>query len=342
MKAATALISGTQPTADLAEAAVRTALARAGLKRAEQVILFLTRDFSRQAQTAVLAAARAAGCLQISGMSASGLLNEDGWQLDQPAAAALVLSEFEPQPGIGQATLSFTGQSRLPYDWVGSTEHGMPRYGLLDQGASSWQQSRLAANTCAEIRLPGLTAKPLISRGLRELGEWHTITESRAYDVLQLDRQPASDCLRRALPADERLRLPVHQVLALVDADRPGIPVLSANADGSLTLAEALPKGQRLRWVMRQALAAEQEMQQLMQSAVNPKKPPIFGLMLSCIGRGPLFYGGDDLDLRAFRDAFPDTPLLGAYGTGQIVPGPTGSQLFTSAALTLLFEDSHV
>ena len=69
--------------------------------------------------------------------------------------------------------------------------------------------------------------------------------------------------LRRALPADDRQRLPLHQVLALVDANRPGIPVLSANADGSLTLAEPLPVGQRLRWVMRQALAAEQEMQQL-------------------------------------------------------------------------------
>ena len=342
MKAATALITGPLAIPDLAEAAVRAALAKAGLTRAGQVILFLSRDFSRHAQPAVLAAARAAGCLQVAGMTASGLLNEDGWQLAQPAAAALVFGEFDPQPGIAQPVLSFTGQSRLPYDWVDISRPGGQRYGLLDQGASSWHQSRLAANTCAEVCLPGLTARPLISRGLRELGEWHTISDSRAYDVLRLDRQPASDCLRRALPAEDRLRLPVHQVLALVDADRPGIPVLSANADGSLTLAEALPVGQRLRWVMRQALAAEQEMQQLMRSAVNPKKPPIFGLMFSCIGRGPLFYGGEDQDLRAFRDAFPETPLLGAYGTGQIVPGPAGNQLFTSAALTLLFEDSHV
>ncbi len=338
MLAATALVSGIHATPDLAEAAVRTALAKASLTRAGQVILFLTHDFSRHVQAAVLAAARAAGCLQVAGMTASGLLNEDGWQLDQPAAAALVLGEFDPQPALAQPLISLTGQSRLPYDWA----DGGQRYGLLDQGACSWQQSRLTANICAEVRLPGLTARPLISRGLRELGDWHTISDCRGYEALQLDRQAASDCLRRALPADDRQRLPLHQVLALVDADRPGIPVLSANADGSLTLAEPLPVGQRLRWVMRQALAAEQEMQQLMRSAVNPKKPPIFGLMFSCIGRGPLFYGGEDQDLRAFRDAFPDTPLLGAYGTGQIVPGPAGNQLFTSAALTLLFEDSHV
>ena len=340
MKAATALIAGPQATPNLAETAVGTALARAGLARAEQVIFFLTRDFARNAAPTVLAAARASGCLQVAGMTATGLLTEDGWQLDQPAAAVLVIGDSTNTGGGASAILSFTGQSRLPYEWAADT--GRQRYGLLDQGASSWQQSRICGSTDAELHLNGLRATPLVSRGLRALGEWHTVSESRAYDVLRLDQQPASDCLRRALPADDRLHLPVHQILALPDEEHPGIPVLSANADGSLTLAEALAPGQRVRWVMRQALAAEQEMQVLLQSAVNAEKRPLFGIMFSCIGRGPLFYGGDDQDLQAFRAAFPETPLLGAYGTGQIVPGADGNRLFTSTALTLLFEENHV
>lgn len=341
MKVATALVAGAYATPDLVETAVRTAMSRAGLFRAEQLLLFLTRDFARNASAAVLAAARAGGCLQVNGMTASGLLTEEGWQLDQPAVAVLAMGESADTGNAGW--LSFTGQSRLPFDWVSSTSGRRPRYGLLDQGASCWQNARISAQSTAEWQLAGLRqGVPLISHGLRVLGDWHTVGESRGYDVLQLDHQPASDCLRRALPADERQRLPVHQVLALREAGQPGIPVLSANADGSLTLAEALSPGQRIRWVMRQSLAAEQEMQQLMQSAVNPENAPIFGLMFSCIGRGPLFYGGEDLDLHAFRQAFPQTPLLGAYGTGQIAPGTEGNQLFTNAAVTLLFEETHV
>jgi small ligand-binding sensory domain FIST len=64
--------------------------------------------------------------------------------------------------------------------------------------------------------------------------------------------------------------------------------------------------------------------------------------MFSCIGRGPLFYGNDDRDLVAFRDTFPDTPLLGAYGTGQIAPLAGQNRLFHNTALTLLFESAHV
>lgn len=341
MRVATALVAGACATPDLVETAVRTALSRAGLYRAEQLLLFLTRDFARNASAAVVAAARAGGCLQVSGMTTSGLLTEEGWQLDRPAVAVMAIGESENS--ANSAWLSFTGQSRLPFDWVSNTGGGRPRFGLLDQGASCWQNARVCAQGRAEWQLAGLRqGAPLISHGLRALGEWHTIGESRGYDVLQLDHQPASDCLRRALPADERQRLPVHQVLALLDVLRPGIPVLSANADGSLTLAEPLLPGQRIRWVMRQSLAAEREMQQLMQSAVNLENAPIFGLMFSCIGRGPLFYGGDDLDLHAFRQAFPKTPLLGAYGTGQIVPGTECNQLFTNAAVTLLFEETHV
>ncbi|MGB4227577.1 MAG: hypothetical protein WBJ68_13175, partial [Candidatus Dechloromonas phosphoritropha] len=67
MKVASGLVSGPQPTADLAAAAVRDALRAAGLERADSVLLFLTRDYMRHAQPAIVAAARAAGTLQVSG-----------------------------------------------------------------------------------------------------------------------------------------------------------------------------------------------------------------------------------------------------------------------------------
>ena len=92
----------------------------------------------------------------------------------------------------------------------------------------------------------------------------------------------------------------------------------------------------------RQPLAAEEDIRQALNAAVDRKNQPHFALMFSCIGRGPLFYGNEDRDLLAFRDIFPDTPLLGAYGTGQIAPLAGGNRLFQNTALTLLFESAHV
>ena len=97
-----------------------------------------------------------------------------------------------------------------------------------------------------------------------------------------------------------------------------------------------------LRWAIRQPLAAEQEMSEALNVAVNGKNTPDFAVMFSCIGRGPLFYGNDDRDLLAFRERLPNTPLIGAYGSGQIAPANGRNRLFQNSVMTLLFETAHV
>ncbi|MBS1144161.1 MAG: hypothetical protein H6R14_1567 [Proteobacteria bacterium] len=346
MKAATALAFGHRPEADLAREAVEAALANAGLTRADNVILFLSRDFVRQPQPAVLAAARAAGCLSVLGCTASGLFTERGWQLDQPAAAALVYSAPSTRVDEHSPLLSFSGQGRLPYEW----QDGEARLGLLDAEAAVWSHGRPAENGCADFRLPGLSARFARAAGLRPLGDALAVEQCVGYELRRVGGHGAADSLRRALPAELRERLPLHQIAALRRIDEPGIAILSANADGSLTLAEALNEGDTITWAIRQPLAAEQGMRDALaataiEATTGPrggKKKPHFALMFSCIGRGPLFYGNDDRDLVAFRDTFPDTPLLGAYGTGQIAPLGGQNRLFHNTALTLLFESAHV
>lgn len=338
MKAASALVSGRRAEAELAQEAVQAALAAAGLERADNVILFLTRDFSRNPQPAVLAAARAAGCLTVSGSTASGLFTERGWRLDQPTAAALVYSTPAGKAPTESPLLSFSGHGRLPFEW----QDGVERVGLLDTDAATWSHGRTADNGCAEFKLPGLNARLIRSSGLRLLGEAQSIEQCAGYELGRIGGHSAADSLRRALPAELRERPPLHQIAALRQADAPSIAILSANADGSLTLAETVKEGEMLTWAIRQPLAAEQEMREVLTSTVNLKKRPNFALMFSCIGRGPLFYGNDDRDLVAFRDTFPDTPLLGAYGTGQIAPLAGQNRLFHNTALTLLFESAHV
>lgn len=339
MKVATGLASGQRPLAELAERAVRDALERADCQRAEQVILFLSKDFARQPQPALRAAARTAACLQIGGCTASGLMTERGWLIDQPAAAALVLADIPRHAsGTDAPRLSFSGQGRLAHDWL--TDH--PRSGLVDSDGNAWQQARECPDLRSTTEFPGLQARLLLSRGLRKLGEQLVVDASAGHELRQIGKLNASDSLRRHLPAELRAHPPLHQLSLLREDSQPGIGILSINADGSLTLADTVQSGDRVQWAIRQPLSAEQETRQQMTAAVDATRPPLFALMFSCIGRGPLFYGYEDCDLLAFRASFPDIPLLGAYGTGQIVPGIGGNQLFQNAVLTLLYERSHV
>ncbi|MDR1996115.1 FIST C-terminal domain-containing protein [Azonexus sp.] len=336
MKAASGFASGRRPDKELAAEAVRKALAAAGLERAEQVLLLLSREFARQPTPAVLAAANAAGCLQIGGSTASGLLTEAGWLLDQPAAAALVLGELPPATANEAPLLSFSGHATLPYDWRVQP----PRAGLLEANAATWSQARPGGAAGATIALPGLACQVLRADGLRPLEATLHVDQCAGYELHRVAGQPAADSLRRALPATLRATPPLHQIAVVVANDAPAVGILAANADGSLTLAAPLAAGQPIAWAMRQPLAAEQEMRALLATADGPA--PAFALLFSCIGRGPLFYGGDDRDLLAFRERYPGVPLLGAYGSGQIAPTPNGNRLFQNTALTLLYRSHHV
>lgn len=337
MKVASGFASGARPDKELAAEAVGMALAAAGLTRAEQVLLLLSREFARQPGEAVLAAARAAGCLQIGGGTASGLLTEAGWLLDRPAAATLVIAELPPAAATASAPLlSFTGHATLPFDW----HAGRARAGLLEADAATWAQARVAGPACAELALPGLSCQTLLACGLRRLDQAQTVDACAGYELRRVAGLPALDSLRRALPADCREPLPLHRIAVEVGAEQPAVSILAAHGDGSLTLAAPLEAGQSITWALRQPLAAEQEMRQLLAGVAEP--PPDFALLFSCIGRGPLFFGGDDRDLLAWRERFPGVPLVGAYGSGQIVPTTAGNRLFHNAALTLLYRSQHV
>ena len=340
MRVASGLVGGPQPAADLAAAAVRDALRAAGAERADSVLLFLTRDYARHAQPAIIAAARAAGTLQVSGCTAYGLLTEEGWLFDRPGAAALVIADAAPgDAGPRRAPLlSFSGHPALPYDWQAPPE----RAGLLDAEAVTWSHGRLAGETGAELLLAGIHTQIVCSPGLRMLGPPLPVNAVAGYDLCEVGGLAATASLQRSLPAELRAEPPLHQIAVARQPGTPAVPILAANADGSLTLAEALATGEPVRWAIRQPLSAEHDMRQSLLAAVDPGKRPDFALMFSCLGRGPLFYGNDDRDLLAFREIFPGVPLAGAYGSGQIAPAGDGNRLFQNAVVTLLCESADV
>ena len=348
MTAATALVSGNDPLPRLAEEAVHRALEKAGLSHANGVLLFMTPEFARHAQTAVTAAARAAQCTQVAGGIASGVLTETGWAVDRPAVAAMVLgrglSLGHPEATAGNPLLSYAGGT-FPTHW----NNAEPCFGGVFAGsftgsaahteAPVWQQSRIVESGHCSVQLNDADVSIAVSSGLHLLCPPQTVTASNGYDLESLDNRSAVYSLSHALPPE--LRGPgwqhLHQLTAVIVDDccpndsllsegryRP-VAVIAANTDNSLTLAERVAPGTHLAWAIRRTDAAEADMRRSLAPLARPSVTPSCALMFSCIGRGPYFYGGEDRDLAILREQFPGLPILGVYGTGQIAPATCGA-----------------
>lgn len=359
MHAATALVSANDPLPQLAEEAVRQALEKlraGGASHANSVLLYLTQDFSRHIQPTLLAASRAAACTQVAGSVAAGVFTESGWVLDRPAAAALVLGgPLALQPGRAgeEPLLSLASASALPPEWA---VPGNRRFGALHLDALAgapgpvWQQARPTPDHRLSLQLAGSRGAVALSCGLRLLGPALPVGEVAGHSLLTLGGQGALDVLQRLLPLDLREQRLLHHVTAVVA--EPGhvleypedprcrlLPVLDTGPEGTVTLADRVVPGQTLAWAVRQPLAAEEDMRRTLAGLADTVPAPELGLMFSCIGRGPYFYGGEDRDLLAFTDRFPGVPLLGLYGSGQIAP-LNGGRLVHNGVVAALFAGS--
>ncbi|MEI7430073.1 MAG: FIST C-terminal domain-containing protein [Betaproteobacteria bacterium] len=341
MTIATALVSGNDALPQLAEEAVQQALDKAGLTHANGLLLFLTPEFSRHAQATVTAVARKAQCTQVAGGIASGVFTESGWTLDRPAAAVMVFGgdlSLNFQGADEQAALSYAG-GNFPPEWANSGSRFGATFGGNFSGSSApaeplaWQQSRLTEQQRCSMHFAGAEITLGVSSGLKLLSQPLPIESSNGYDLEKLGGQSAGKSLYRVLPAELRHddALPWHHLIAVVIDGEPAADILSAaryrpvaiiaaNADNSLTLAERVLPGQYLAWAIRQPLTAENDMRQCLDQLAGKTPHPEAALMFSCIGRGPYFYGGEDRDLSVLCERFPELPVLGIYGTGQIAP----------------------
>jgi small ligand-binding sensory domain FIST len=110
------------------------------------------------------------------------------------------------------------------------------------------------------------------------------------------------------------------------------------DSDGSITLAHQLKAGQFLSWALRDTSSAEADMALTAHKlAKELSTPPDFALLFSCLGRGPCFYEGIDRDLNVITQQFPQMPLLGFYGNGEIASIGGNNQLLPYSAVLSLF-----
>ncbi len=356
---ATGLSHGAQADPNHAAQAVKAALARAELDRANGVVLFLTPHYANKPEPALLAAARAAGCTQVIGCTGAGILTEQEWLLDSPGAAAMVfgghLRLVPPRDRLDDnITLSLSTPAALSAEWL---DVPAPRIGaisgdLAGQGPFKvWSNSRVADGGHVETIVHGARGAIHASQGVRALTSPIEVAEVEGYDVLRLGNYPALNVLVKSLPIGvrEMERIPLHLIMGGVTFGDPTTAIregryrlnhiVAANLnDQSITLAQRLNRGERLFWAMRDTLAAERDMRiTLDRTSDMLAAPPDFAFLFPCMGRGPHFYDNTDRDLELMQTRFPGLPIIGMYGNGEIGPLDEGNHLYQYSAVVGLF-----
>ncbi len=337
---ATGLATGTTADPDIAARAVAQAMSRLSVTHANSVLLFLSDAFARNPQPALLAASRQSQCMQIVGCSAAGIFTEQDWVLDAPAAAAMVFSgnlslSTAHSPEFDDLVLALTAPNAINRGWINAPGR---RFGGVAGDATGhglfkvWNNGKINPNNRCELYIQGASGEIGVSHGIRALTAPTVITAANGFDVITLGRQAALNLLARELPLEVREldHIPLHLIMAaevfgdpdtaLTDGRYRLIPVIATNPDDrSVTLASRLAEGSLMFWALRQPLAAERSMRvTLDRSEQILGHRPDFAIVTSSSGRGPSFYGGEDKDLQVITRLYPDMPVIGFYGNGEI------------------------
>lgn len=356
MKVATSIVLGRQAQPALAAQAVNNAMSKAGITSANAVILLLTSEFASNPQAAIKAAAKAAACTQVTGCSATGIFTEEDWVLDTPAAAAMVFGgdirlELARHNYDQQPLLTIAAPSAINSIWL---DHHV-RYGGISGDVtghgpfSVWQNAKGDVTGHIEAFISGVKVATKAAHGLSMLSTPKPVQASQQFDVQQLGKYKALKSLQKAWDSywETSEPLPLYLIMAVYAESAEAIlqgnyhqtTIISCDeADGSVTLAHSLPVGQYLSWALRDASSAQADMTLAADTlSTELGSIPDFGLLFSCLGRGPYLYDGEDLDLKVVTKRFPNMPLLGFYGNGEIACINGQNQLLSYSTVLSLF-----
>ncbi len=358
-KIATGLASGGKATPALAANAVQAAMDKGSIQSPSAVLLFLSAEFAADPASAIQAAAKAAGCTQIIGCSATGIFTEEDWILDSPAAAAMVFSDTASLSVIQddrntQPLLTLAAPNAMNSTWLNAA--GL-RFGGISGDAighgpfSVWKSGKGVTAGHCEVSITQAEVAVAASHGLKSISTPQKITACKEHDILSINNIPAGSSLKTAWQALNKNGddIPYHQLVAMTAAttdafaeDAYDVAAIIANDSktGAITLSKTLQPGDWLAWGLRDANTAQID---IVKTAGKLKQQlstePSFAMLFSCLGRGPSFYDGSDQDLELLKTLHPQLPIIGFYGNGEIAPiAGKNAMLQYSAVLALVAE----
>ncbi len=181
-----------------------------------------------------------------------------------------------------------------------------------------------------------IALETIVSQGCRPIGQSYIVTRSEEYVIHEIGSRSSVTVLQEILealpPADQRL---AQEALFLgVAIDERKYPLergdflvrnlLSADMEaGTLTVGERVRVGQTVQFQLRDARAADEDLQQLLRRAASGSGPaPAGGLLFNCLGRGHGLFGRAHHDVQLIRAVTGEYPLGGFFCNGEI--GPVG------------------
>lgn len=203
------------------------------------------------------------------------------------------------------------------------------------------REGRVGLGTLGALLMRGLTpARVRSSPGCRLLMPLRPITAARGPLLCEIGGEPALEVLQGAATGLEGQPL----ILCVVAPERT--PEESARADlvvrgiqgvdparGAIVLSGDLKLGWRVAFAVRDAAAARADLELCARDLAREAAgaAPLFGIYVSCAGRGTELYQTPDVDLRILRGRFPEIPLVGLHSAFEIAPfdGRTAVHFYT-------------
>jgi small ligand-binding sensory domain FIST len=240
-------------------------------------------------------------------------------------------------------------------DFVAGIADAAPELIITGAGASGGESGcRVFWNdaahpdACVALVLPRELHPTLgMTQGCQALGDPLTITAAEGNLILEIDGRPPREALDKTLsdPRHPGLRQMKDQLLAGIGelgsagrADYVVRPFALPEAERPvLAVAEPVRAGQTIRFTLRDAIGARDDMKAMLDEQAEVRGPtaPRFGFYFNCAQRGSRLYGSAGLDPELIRRRFGALPFAGIESSFEIAPacGRTRIHQYTGVLL---------
>jgi small ligand-binding sensory domain FIST len=201
--------------------------------------------------------------------------------------------------------------------------------------------------------LRGVPVRTVVSQGCEPVGRDSVITHAEDNVVFELAGEPALERLKgdvATLTPDQERSAAEGGVLAglVIDENRAdygrGDYLMRAligvdEETGALAIGEAVRIGQTLRFHVRDAASADEDLRENLRATLNGERAA-GALLFTCNGRGTGMFDEPDHDARAVAELLGDDALAGFFCAGEL--GPVGGKPFLhgfTATLAVFLED---
>jgi small ligand-binding sensory domain FIST len=201
--------------------------------------------------------------------------------------------------------------------------------------------------------LRGVPVRTVVSQGCEPVGRDSVITHAEDNVVFELAGEPALERLKgdiATLTPDQEQSAARGGVLAglVIDENRADYRrgdylmrgLIGVDEDsGALAIGEAVRIGQTLRFHVRDAASADEDLRVNVRAALNGERAA-GALLFTCNGRGTSMFSAPDHDARAVAELLGEDALAGFFCAGEI--GPVGGKPFLhgfTATLAVFLED---